>query len=72
MFTICENPSFIQTVPVLVPGANGHREETMKARFRVIPEDEAQGYDFATSEGTTQFLRAALIDIEDQIGRAHV
>jgi len=70
-FKIIENPTFVHTVPVMVPIDGGHAEQSLKAKFRVVPQDELMHHDLRTAEGTESYCRAIVADfgdIEDETG----
>lgn len=68
MFKIAATPTFRHKVEVLVPVDGGHRREHFRATFRVLPTDEAALHDLGTAEGSTGFLRAILVSMDDLIG----
>ncbi len=68
MFRIVENPEFTHTVPVAVPSDGGHREETMRVRFRVIADELADSFDLQDPVGVKDFLRAVIVRIDDLVG----
>lgn len=68
MFKVIERPEFTHTVPVLVPVDGGHEEQSLKVRFRALPDDELGTFDHDTNEGTHAFLRVAIVRIEDVVG----
>lgn len=71
-FKIVKNPTFIHTVPVMVPVDGGHVEQTLKAQFRVVPQDELVDHNLATPEGSERYCRAIVADfadIEDEDGQ---
>ncbi len=68
MFRIVENPEFTHTVPVAVPADGGHREETMRVRYRVIGDDLAESFDLQDPTGVKEFLRAVIVRIDDLVG----
>lgn len=65
MFKIIENPTFIHTVPVMVPVDGGHEEQSLKAQFRVVSQDELAEHDLRTPEGTESYCRAIVADFSD-------
>lgn len=65
MFKIIENPTFTHTVRVMVPIDGGHREETLKATYKVLTTDEVNGYDLSDSASSRDFLRTALVKLDD-------
>ncbi|MEX0841715.1 MAG: hypothetical protein WD039_05460 [Xanthobacteraceae bacterium] len=75
MFKISEKPTFTHVVKVLVPVDGGHREDTLRATYRVLPIDEVKKIDLDAADGATAFLRAViekLDDIADHDGNAMV
>lgn len=68
MFRIVENPEFTHTVPVPVPSDGGHREETMRVRYRVISDELADSFDLQEPAGVKDFLRAVIVRIDDLVG----
>lgn len=64
-FTIIENPTFIHTVPVMVPVDGGHVEQSLKAQFRVVSQDDLAEHDLRTPEGTEAYCRAIVADFAD-------
>jgi hypothetical protein len=65
MFKISSNPTFTHQVRVSVPINGGHREETFKAKFNVLPTTKIEEFDLTTPAGTSEFLRAALCGLEE-------
>lgn len=68
MFKIISNPEFIHEVKVMVPVDGGHEEQVFKARFRVLSDDQMEGYDTSTTEGLKDFLRLAWVGASDLVG----
>jgi hypothetical protein len=58
-------PTFTRIVEVFTPDDDGHRKETVTATFRVVPTDEAARIKLATEDGTSQFLRRAIVRLDD-------
>lgn len=65
MFKIVEEPTFTHTVKVKVPIDGGYRDETCKATYRVISPELSDTYDLKTTDGSTEFLRAVLMKMDD-------
>lgn len=65
MFKIVEKPEFTHPVAVMVPVDGGHREETFKARFKVLSSDQEDAFDVTTSEGMKEYLRHIWVGFED-------
>lgn len=66
MFKVTREPKFTHPVKVCVPVDGGHREETFKATFRVIPIDDFS--DTTTLEGQQELLRKVIFSLDDLIG----
>lgn len=69
---IVANPTFTHTVTVKVPVNGGHRDETFKATFKVVPEGEYDELSVVTNEGMREFLIMALescADLVDEAGK---
>ena len=67
MFKIVKNPEFTHAVPVMVPVDNGHDEQLLKCRFRVVSSDDLGQHDLASTEGTEAYLRAIVVRFEDVV-----
>ncbi|MBI1201494.1 MAG: hypothetical protein GC182_03180 [Rhodopseudomonas sp.] len=73
MFKISKNQTFTRDVTVSKPVDGGFSDETMKATYRVIGTTEAKQYDLSTADGSTAFLVATIVkldDLEDEAGKA--
>jgi len=71
-FKIVKNPTFIHEVPVMVPVDGGHERQSLRAQFRVVPQDELADHDLRTPEGSESYCRAIVADfadIEDDTGQ---
>ena len=66
MFNITAKPEFTHTVHVLTPIDGGHREDTFKARFRVI-DDEEQQTNFHRIGEVKDYLRKLVVGMEDLV-----
>lgn len=64
MFKVIRNPEFSHDVPVMVPVDGGHREDILRARFRVLRAD-SEGFDPTTPDGMQQFLRASVVELQN-------
>ena len=67
MFHVTSEPTFTHPVTVMVPIDGGHREETFKATFRVVPTDEASKFNLMSEEGTRQFLVRAIVRLDELV-----
>ena len=67
MFDIDENPEFTHPVTVKTPVDGGYREDTFKARFKALDEEDLQNYG-NTIEGHKEMLRAVVTDLFDIVG----
>jgi hypothetical protein len=54
---------FTARVTANVPVDGGTREERFKARFRVLNSDQLENYNLSATEGTTDFLRAVIVEL---------
>ena len=68
MLKVADNPSFTHTVKVQTPVDGGHKEETFKATFAVMPVSKMQGFDLTTEEGTRGMLEEVLVEAGDLVG----
>ncbi|NML88346.1 hypothetical protein HHL26_04605 [Sphingobium sp. TB-6] len=69
MFIVDLDPQFTHAVKVKVPVDGGHKEETFKATFRVIPTDEMGQYDLSDGESSAVFLRRAIVSMSELVDR---
>ena len=65
MFIVDQTPKFVRPVKVQVPVDCGFEEQSCKVTYRVIPVDEGSHLDLGTAEGSTAFLRLAIVHIAD-------
>lgn len=65
MFTVTQDPQFTHDVKVQVPVDGGHKEETFKCRFRVIPVEELD--DLLTVEGQKLALQRVIVSMSDLV-----
>jgi len=63
MFTVTTDPQFTHDVKVQVPVDGGHKEQSFKTRFRVIPIEELE--DLATIEGQTLALKRVIVSMDE-------
>lgn len=70
MFKVTANPTFLRSVSVEVPVDGGYSSETMKVTYRALPTSEAAKHDLNTAQGSTDFLRAAVVRIDDLVDEA--
>jgi hypothetical protein len=69
MFKITQNHTFTHTVTVQTPvDGDDHREDTFKARFKMLPSNEVEAFDLRTPDGTKDFVRAVVLDTQDVVG----
>lgn len=69
MFKITTAHTFTHTVKVQTPiDDDEFRTDTFKARFKMLPSDEAEAFDLSTLEGSKDFVRAVVLSTEDVIG----
>lgn len=67
MFKIVSDPQFCHDVPVMVPVDDGHAEQILRTRFRVLNDEARAAYDLSTRDGTADFLRAIVVGFEDVV-----
>lgn len=70
MFKIIDRPEFTHTVPVMVPSDGGHREESLKTRYRVLSNDQAESFQLNTTEGLMGFLKETIVSLDDLVDAA--
>ncbi len=70
MFRIVDNPEFTHSVEVQVPVDGGWKAETLKARFRILPEAETDTGDLGAAEASKEYLRRVLVRLEDLVDEA--
>lgn len=68
MFNIAERPEFTHEVKIAVPADNGYREDSMRVRFRAIPDEEADAFRLDDPDGMKGFLREIIVHIDDLVG----
>lgn len=68
MFKITENPEFTHGVTVMVPTDGGFKEETFKARFRVLPPEKGDVFALKNLAEIKEFLKEAVVYFEDIVG----
>lgn len=69
MFVVDTNPTFTHTVKVKVPVDGGFDEQSFKATFNVIPTEEVADYDLGDGEGSTAFLRRAIVGMDELVDK---
>ena len=65
MFNVNAKPVFTHPVKIKVPADGGYDEQTCKATFRALRDDEVATFDLATSAGSAEFLRAVIVKLDD-------
>lgn len=71
MFKLASDPQFTHTVPVLVPTDGGHREESIRARFRALGLDRIEELLKDNKKGVSAVLQAAIVALEDLVDEAN-
>lgn len=61
MLKIVKNPEFTAKVKVTVPVNGGSSDASFTGRFRALTVTEAEGFNLATTAGTTEYLRDIFI-----------
>lgn len=72
MFKIVKNPTFTHIVPVMVPVDGGHEEQSLKVKFRVVPQDELSLHDLRSPEGTESYCRAIVAEFGDIVNEGNM
>lgn len=67
-FKVVQERQFTHRVKIFTPVDGGHREESVKATYRVLDTEAIEDYDLASTEGTTEFLRAVIVRIDEVLG----
>lgn len=68
MFNVVTTPKFSRTVTVKVPDGDGHSEQTFKAYFKVVKDDELQGLSWFETDHVKDVLRKVLMSADDLVG----
>lgn len=66
MFKVVSEPTFTVPVTVCVPVDGGHKDQTLKVKFRVVDVDELG--DATGLEGQQKLLRRVVTGLEDVVG----
>lgn len=62
---LASNPTFTHVVRATVPQNGGFRDEVFKATFNVLSPNKMAEFDLSTGEGTTEFLKAAIVSLDE-------
>ncbi|MDQ2084509.1 hypothetical protein RA307_30370 [Xanthobacteraceae bacterium Astr-EGSB] len=65
MFTLVDTPTFRHEVKVRVPVDGGHKEESVRVTYRVLPVEVMEKHDLRTPAGNRAFLQDAVIKLDD-------
>ena len=65
MFKIVNEATFTHAVTVRTPVDGGHREETFRATFRVLPVADVEAFNLMTEKGTRDFLQKAIVTLDE-------
>ncbi|WP_297340956.1 hypothetical protein [Pseudophaeobacter sp.] len=65
MFNVVSRPTFTRDVPVNVPSGDGFEEQTLKATFNALTDDEQGTFNLATPDDVKDFLRKAIVSLDD-------
>lgn len=68
MFNIAKERIFKRAVKISAPDGDGVSEETLQATYRALDEKAEKEFDLATVDGTKEFLRAAIVRLDDVVG----
>lgn len=64
MFKIVDTRTFTLVVPIMTPADGGYIKESLRATFQVIDTEAMEAFNLATAEGTTAFLKAAVVKLD--------
>lgn len=70
MFIVVDEPTFAHAVKVLVPVDGGHEPQSFKAVFKVLATDREAEFDLSTATGSTEFLRAIVVGMDELVDAA--
>lgn len=65
MLKIADEATFTRVVKISVPVDGGHREDTVKATFRVIDQEETAGFSLAKPDQLKAFLARIIVKLDD-------
>jgi hypothetical protein len=65
MFKITGKRTFTHSVKVMTPIDGGFEEESLKVTYNLLDVDTAGAFDLKTRQGTTDFLLAAVVKLDD-------
>jgi hypothetical protein len=65
VFKVLEKPTFTRPVKVQVPKGDGVEEQVFNATFAALDENEMDGLSMANTDGTKDFLRRAVLSMDD-------
>lgn len=65
MFKVTADPTFTREVKVQVPTGEGFEEQTFKATFRAIDDEEAEGISFLKVSAVKAHLRKIIVSFDD-------
>lgn len=69
MFNVAKERIFKRAVKINVPDGDGVSEETLQATYRALDEEAEKKFDLATVDGTKEFLRTAIVRLDDVVGQ---
>lgn len=67
MFNVVSTPTFTRDVTIHVPSGDDFKEESLKATFVVLNDDEKGNADLTTPEDVKDFLRKAIVSLGDLV-----
>lgn len=65
---IVSRRTFRRTVEVNVPVDGGFEKQAMSATFAVVPSSAAERFNLFSTQGSQEFLRAAIVELGDLVG----
>ncbi|MEL7113978.1 MAG: hypothetical protein AAGP08_00055 [Pseudomonadota bacterium] len=66
-FKIVKDLTFTRNVPVHIPTDDGHREQTLRTKFRVL-EDESDQVSLIDNPGNKAFIKKIVVEFSDVEG----
>lgn len=65
MFKIEKEPKFWAPVTVFTPIDDGHREDTLRVRFKVQPAETVESFNLTNGEEIREFLKVTVVGLDD-------
>jgi hypothetical protein len=65
LFNVVTAPTFTRDVPVSVPSGDGYVEQSFKATFQVLSDEERDARDLSVTENVKAYLREIILHLDD-------